>query len=512
MSDQNIELTRRKILGSVGAVGAAGAGAGLGTSALFSDEESFSNNVITAGTLDMIVDAKLVEANTEYENAVGPIDYVEEADGEVATGLQLSDFKPGDWVIVCYDISVQSNPGCVTITSENLTNYENGANEPERNDGSSTDTSFDNTASAIDNDPAIELPTGAGKGELGQNLVAEIYEGYDSSVTSDDPRAYLSKRDDTTPEGTTLDSADGTYSSGVTVGGGVALNQASFYLLLYLPTEVGNVVQSDSVKWDLTFDAIQARNNEDCGGGLEIPSESYIGYEDRPKGGDFDYNDFGMRASIMETYVDEELQTIDMEFSAEEYQAGDSHVISVKRDFLSTDTVQWEYELTRSGSDDLEGRADSDTGGTPQTGSGQLEIELFDTDELSGKTSTIDADVSVSVTITNGSEGQPTNSPRPDVAANDPLFEVYDVPMKPDGISETINLGTVQSGIDASNSNWDNEADVPNVIVVPDVAFVPTNEAVTISADYPEFDNYYAGGTSDDGVIEVDSAYDDWYS
>ena len=57
-SDNNnrLELSRRKILGSVGAVGAAGAAAGLGTSALFSDEESFENNSITAGELDLKVD------------------------------------------------------------------------------------------------------------------------------------------------------------------------------------------------------------------------------------------------------------------------------------------------------------------------------------------------------------------------------------------------------------------------------------------------------------------------
>jgi predicted ribosomally synthesized peptide with SipW-like signal peptide len=56
MTDDKIKLTRRKILGSVGAVGAAGAAAGLGTSALFSDEESFTNNTLTAGTLDLKVD------------------------------------------------------------------------------------------------------------------------------------------------------------------------------------------------------------------------------------------------------------------------------------------------------------------------------------------------------------------------------------------------------------------------------------------------------------------------
>ena len=56
MTDDKLELTRRKILAGAGAVGAAGVGAGLGTSALFSDEESFVNNEITAGELDLKVD------------------------------------------------------------------------------------------------------------------------------------------------------------------------------------------------------------------------------------------------------------------------------------------------------------------------------------------------------------------------------------------------------------------------------------------------------------------------
>lgn len=56
MSDRKIDITRRKVLGAVGAVGAAGAGAGFGTSALFSDTESFGNNSLTAGELDLKVD------------------------------------------------------------------------------------------------------------------------------------------------------------------------------------------------------------------------------------------------------------------------------------------------------------------------------------------------------------------------------------------------------------------------------------------------------------------------
>ncbi len=55
MVDDRLELTRRKILAGSGVVGLAGAGAGLGTSAFFSDQESFTNNQFVAGELDMKV-------------------------------------------------------------------------------------------------------------------------------------------------------------------------------------------------------------------------------------------------------------------------------------------------------------------------------------------------------------------------------------------------------------------------------------------------------------------------
>jgi predicted ribosomally synthesized peptide with SipW-like signal peptide len=47
------DISRRKALAALGAIGAASAGAGLGTSAYFSDQETFENNRLVAGTLDM---------------------------------------------------------------------------------------------------------------------------------------------------------------------------------------------------------------------------------------------------------------------------------------------------------------------------------------------------------------------------------------------------------------------------------------------------------------------------
>lgn len=55
-NDTHIDLSRRKVLGSLGAIGVASAGAGLGTNAYFNDEESFDDNSLTAGELDLKVD------------------------------------------------------------------------------------------------------------------------------------------------------------------------------------------------------------------------------------------------------------------------------------------------------------------------------------------------------------------------------------------------------------------------------------------------------------------------
>ena len=51
-------LSRRRVLAGLGAVGIASAGTGLGTSAFFSDEEEFTDNRLQAGTLDLKLDYK----------------------------------------------------------------------------------------------------------------------------------------------------------------------------------------------------------------------------------------------------------------------------------------------------------------------------------------------------------------------------------------------------------------------------------------------------------------------
>ena len=53
---QLYNLSRRRVLGGIGAIGIASAGAGLGTSAYFADAETFEGNSLVAGSLDLKVD------------------------------------------------------------------------------------------------------------------------------------------------------------------------------------------------------------------------------------------------------------------------------------------------------------------------------------------------------------------------------------------------------------------------------------------------------------------------
>jgi predicted ribosomally synthesized peptide with SipW-like signal peptide len=55
-TNDQFRISRRKVLAGLGTIGIASAGAGLGTTAYFSDEETFEDNQLVAGTLDMKVD------------------------------------------------------------------------------------------------------------------------------------------------------------------------------------------------------------------------------------------------------------------------------------------------------------------------------------------------------------------------------------------------------------------------------------------------------------------------
>jgi len=244
-------LSRRKMLAGLGAVGIASAGAGLGTSAYFSDEESFENNTLTAGTLDLRV---RYEASYDSDGAVENM-----ADSAMGTqdgspaGMfyDLQDVKPGDsgHVEFCFDIV--DNPAYMWACGD-ISQAENGMNEPEM---------------AVDDTPEL--------GELGDSIVARL--------------AYCDIEDEELVEGDEIVSGSlvdvfAAISSGAALDGdGVAglvpgeqspydeevvgdeeayITGACLCLFWEVPYEVGNEIQSDSLTMAFEFHALQARHND----------------------------------------------------------------------------------------------------------------------------------------------------------------------------------------------------------------------------------------------------------
>ena len=173
---KNIGLSRRKMLAGLGAIGVASAGAGLGTTAYFSDEESFTDNTLTAGQLEMHASWQQIyygapqsdrpgdygDAGRPWVNAypddtsngiqsLGEMSYVDDPSDDPAIGrnipldcedfeglddepvrpvIELDDIKPGDEGEVTFGFTLCDNPGYVWMNGE-ITGGDPGADGAE---------------------------------------------------------------------------------------------------------------------------------------------------------------------------------------------------------------------------------------------------------------------------------------------------------------------------------------------------------------------------------------------
>ncbi|ELZ51802.1 von Willebrand factor type A [Halorubrum coriense DSM 10284] len=180
----NFDLSRRKLLAGLGAVGVASAGAGLGTTAYFNDTETFEGNALTAGELDLLVDWQqtydfgeghtFVNAHPDHdgdgEQSIsdgngGQIKYSDflDPDDPTSTGenlpilncenippisdadfrtdpvtgepmdtlVQLSDVKPGDEGEITFSLHLCDNPGYVWMQADNVSESEGVDTDPE---------------------------------------------------------------------------------------------------------------------------------------------------------------------------------------------------------------------------------------------------------------------------------------------------------------------------------------------------------------------------------------------
>lgn len=216
MSQDNVRLSRRKILAGLGTVGAAGAGAGLGTSAFFSDEETFEGNTITAGTLDLKVDwaeqyfdgvrnlADDCDATVRYlddgespnddevgfptigdplvavpeteapsfRNCITTDSFAGQGDAPPSGVVELQDVKPGDFgeISLCYGIS--DNPGYVGLDAAVTLDDESSVTDPE--------------SAADGEDQSSDDPDDDADGELGETIQAAAWYDPDGNARVDD--------------------------------------------------------------------------------------------------------------------------------------------------------------------------------------------------------------------------------------------------------------------------------------------------------------------------------------
>jgi predicted ribosomally synthesized peptide with SipW-like signal peptide len=239
---EDFELSRRKALAALGTVGVASAGAGLGTSAYFSDQETFENNQLTAGTLDMHVgweahysdwspdeddgldgdvamgndqpiglptqDSSLVSVNdtadaqrflnnTETDQFPNDTDTFDDAGGtngcdvlpdaadESPVVVDLEDVKPGDFGEVTFAFSLCDNPGYVWMNGGLRSASENGLTEPEADDEDEVDGTvelLDEVQTALWYDDGDNLQEGGEAGTTDLDVVLTL----DDSNSIDD--------------------------------------------------------------------------------------------------------------------------------------------------------------------------------------------------------------------------------------------------------------------------------------------------------------------------------------
>jgi len=282
---KKLALSRRQALGGLGAIGLASAGAGLGTTALFSDEESFTGNLLSAGTLDLVVD---------YYTSRDQGDFNSDSQSGTVNGNQaatytydVSDVKPGDSGTLAFCPKVDGNPGYVWVGSEDgITDYENGQTEPE---GGVDATGGGSLGSPND---------GPGAGELGDSI--EVTVSYAESITYDANNNEITcnnTRELNNPSGYTLADLANDLESGFPLDGDEPNGDGAFdaypstganeegpclCIEWEVPTDVGNEIQSDAIELGFRFEAEQERNNDN-------PDNPFVDIT-VGTGGGFDFN------------------------------------------------------------------------------------------------------------------------------------------------------------------------------------------------------------------------------
>ncbi|WP_157969541.1 SipW-dependent-type signal peptide-containing protein [Haloplanus rubicundus] len=313
MTDERFDISRRKALAALGTIGVASAGAGLGTSAYFSDQETFENNQLTAGTLDMGVsysahysdwsddegegvdvnmwdgpanttgtandltdgytglpanDAWLIEVddpaqfleNTETQSYNADTELVCEAGEAISQAddapkpvIELGDVKPGDFGEVTFNFILCDNPGYVWLNGGLVSESENGVTEPEADDP-------DEMAGVVELLDVVKAAVWIDNGNNYQDGDEMIPSSYTGSLR--DVLGMIEGSNGTPlPGNMNAEAGGGTGEQGCFS----ADEEHSIAFAWWVPVDHGNEIQSDSATFDLGLYTEQCRHNDGSG-------------------------------------------------------------------------------------------------------------------------------------------------------------------------------------------------------------------------------------------------------
>jgi len=254
-----------KIVKSFAVIAFVGAIAIGATSSYFSDTETSAGNTFTAGAIDLkIDDVQHYNGNVCVKNAVGadPL-YIwqgqsaypvpgtacegtwEASDLGAQRFFSFADIKPGDSGEDTISLHVDNNDAWLCGAVSNLINNDNGITEPES---------------------AVDTTDGTGNGELQNYLVMNIWRDTGADINDD---GQLEGICDNVHQDGELVLATGNpvngilpiYDSTTNTGALPAGSTVCLGVAWELPAETGNIVQTDSVTGDISFDVVQSRNN-----------------------------------------------------------------------------------------------------------------------------------------------------------------------------------------------------------------------------------------------------------
>lgn len=295
----------KSIITSLGMIVFAAAIVVGGTGAFFSDVETSTGNVFTAGAIDLTVDSEahyngmicVPNTNTEgdatdyyWQPEVGTVAPFYPAQGSPCFGtweatnlgaqtfFNYTDVKPGDEGENTISLHIDNNPAWACIDVSLTENDDVSSNEPELAAGDAT-----NTASVMDGELAENMKFAAwlDQGTIPgwQNATTTIDAGEGDNVWQGDPAEPLLFSNQSGPAsdvlgGKTYALADSTTGFGpmqplVTnyIGlqwcAGTQVVNTTLDTITCDGAGMGNIAQTDSMKANIAFRVEQSRNNED---------------------------------------------------------------------------------------------------------------------------------------------------------------------------------------------------------------------------------------------------------